>query len=290
MARPYVRSIQPYDAKEIFGNLSQTNHYQVSFSGLNSTIVDHLRSKYGILNADSFMSRKGGLLCSEASLPPTGLATGELKNDFMGIVQPYAHTRMYPEVDFTFYVDKDYTNLKVFEGWIDYIVSGSAGEIDELSKNYYHRLRYPDEYKMETMFISKFEKDYARQLDYQFVNAFPKSVSVSQVAYGSADLLRVTVQFVYDRYIVNPKGRLRENAPSKYIEQSQAETNKQQSLVPETGPEQRNILGNSQSELNELQRSAYLDSTKGRVFGRSQSARDLDESYEVTRNSRGEEI
>ena len=33
------------------------------------------------------------------------LATGEVRDNFMGIPQEFAHTRLYADVDFTFYVD-----------------------------------------------------------------------------------------------------------------------------------------------------------------------------------------
>lgn len=216
MARPYVRNIKPNEVKEIFGNLSQTNHYQVSFSGLNKPIIDHIRSKFGIFDVDRFMGTKGGIMCSDASLPSSSLATGEVRNDFIGVPQEFAHTRLYTDIDFTFYIDNDYKILRIFEGWIDYISSGSNREIDELSDNYYRRMRYPDTYKVQSMFISKFEKDYKQQLDYQFVNAFPKLMTAIPVSYGGADILKVSVSFNYDRYIVNPKGRIRQNISTEF--------------------------------------------------------------------------
>ena len=214
MARPYVRSIKPYEAKEIFGNLSQSNHYQVSFTNLPSAVSTHITTKFGVQSPDSFMSRRGGLLCSDASLPSSSLATGEVRSDFMGIPQEFAHTRLYTDIDFTFYIDNDYSILRIFEGWIDYVSSGSSNEIDELSDNYYRRMRYPDSYKTQSMFISKFEKDYGKQLDYMFINAFPKLTTAVPVSYGGADILKVSVSFNYDRYIVNPKGRIRPNEAS----------------------------------------------------------------------------
>ena len=69
--------------------------------------------------------RNSGLLCSSASLPGTSLATAEVKDNFMGVSQEFAHTRIYTDIDFTFYVDHDYNNLRFFEGWIDYISGGS---------------------------------------------------------------------------------------------------------------------------------------------------------------------
>ena len=77
-------------------------------------------------------------------------------------------------------------------------------------------MRYPDNYKVQTMFISKFERDFNSQIDYQFINAFPKLVTAIPVSYGAADLLKVSVQFTYDRYIVNPKGSIKKANISEF--------------------------------------------------------------------------
>ena len=158
-------------------------------------------------NAQDFISREAGLLCSDASLPASAFATAEVKDNFMGIPQEFAHSRLYTDIDFTFYVDDDYTMLNIFEGWMDYISSGAEREVADFQKPFYRRMRYPDTYKCDTMFISKFEKNAKRILRYQFINAFPKSITPIPVQYGSADLLKVNVSFNYDRYIVaNKKG------------------------------------------------------------------------------------
>ena len=34
----------------------------------------------------------------------------------MGVPQQFAHTRFYTDIDFSFYIDEDYTLLKIFEG------------------------------------------------------------------------------------------------------------------------------------------------------------------------------
>ena len=198
------------DLRELVGDLSQTNHYLVSFSTLNSTLMSYIQKRVGFSeDTRNFLSRKTGLLCSEASLPTSSLATGEVRDNFIGVPQEFAHTRLYTDIDFTFYIDSNYVNLRIFEAWMDYIAGGSQSEISELDENYYRRMNYPDNYKVQTMFISKFERDFNSQIDYQFVNAFPKLVTAIPVSYGAADLLKVTVSFTYDRYIVNPKGSIK---------------------------------------------------------------------------------
>ena len=217
MANRTVKKFAMKDMRELVGDLSQTNHYMVSFSTLNSTLMSYIQNRIGFReDVRNFLSRKTGLLCSEASLPTSSLATGEVRDDFMGIPQEFAHTRLYTDIDFTFYVDTNYVNLKIFESWMDYIAGGSEAEISELSENYYRRMNYPDNYKVQTMFISKFERDFNSQIDYQFINAFPKLVTAIPVSYGAADLLKVSVQFTYDRYIVNPKGSIKKSQVSEF--------------------------------------------------------------------------
>ena len=197
-----VQRITMQDVKEKLGKLSITNQYQVHFSILKKTITDYLES-IGLDNAKDFLSRDAGILCSEASLPASAFATGEVKDNFMGIPQEFAHTRLYTDIDFTFYVDQDYTLLRIFEGWMDYIASGADSDgIGVGQRGFYRRFKYPNDYKCDTMSITKFEKNLGRTLLYEFVNAFPKSITPIPVTYGTADLLKVTVSFNYDRYVV----------------------------------------------------------------------------------------
>ena len=190
------------EVKEKLGKLSLTNQYQVHFSALKPTITDYLEG-IGLDNAKDFLSRDAGILCSEASLPASAFATGEVKDNFMGIPQEFAHTRLYTDIDFTFYVDQEYTLLRIFEGWMDYVSSGADGDGVRLGDaGFYRRFKYPNDYKCDTMSITKFEKNIERTLMYEFRNAFPKSITSLPVTYGAADLLKVTVSFNYDRYIV----------------------------------------------------------------------------------------
>ena len=197
-----VQRITMQDVKDKLGKLSITNQYQVNFSSLKKTITDYLEI-IGLDYAKEFLSRDAGILCSEASLPASAFATGEVKDNFMGIPQEFAHTRLYTDIDFTFYVDQDYTLLRIFEGWMDYIASGADTDgVGPGQRGFYRRFKYPNDYKCDTMSITKFEKNLGRTLLYEFVNAFPKSITPIPVTYGTADLLKVTVSFNYDRYVV----------------------------------------------------------------------------------------
>jgi hypothetical protein len=153
--------------------------------------------------------RAYGVLCSDVSLPGSTFATSEVKDNFLGVTQEFAHTRLYTDIDATFYVDKRYRVLELFQGWMDFISGGSGGKVAQNSENkgFYRRFRFPDEYKTSVQ-IAKMERDYGivgkdfKSRTYSLVNAFPKSVSSVPVSYGPADILKITVTFNYDRYII----------------------------------------------------------------------------------------
>ena len=159
------------------------------------------------------------LSCSEASLPGSSIATHELNNDFTGVTERHAYRRLYDDrADFSFYVDREYRSILFFETWISYIVGEDNFEGQEKS-TYSYRVNYPKKYITPSLFITKFEKDtdpYQRKginsnvnikednttLEYQFVNAFPISITSMPVSYDAAQLLKCTVSFTYSRYVV----------------------------------------------------------------------------------------
>ena len=86
------------------------------------------------------------LMCCEASLPGSQLATTEITNNFTGATERHAYRRIYDEtIDLTFYVDAgNYMPIMFFETWMNEIVN--EDQTDALSGNYNYRIKYPDEY------------------------------------------------------------------------------------------------------------------------------------------------
>ena len=88
-------------------------------------------------------------------------------------------------------------------------------------------MKFPNDYKCDTIYITKFEKNYSGfgysdTLTYQFMRAFPKNVSSVPVAYGQSEFTKVTVEFAYDRYIVTKRKRKAETNPG-YIPGAQSQ-------------------------------------------------------------------
>ena len=147
--------------------------------------------------------------CSEASLPGSSIATFELKNDYTGVTERYAHRRMYDDrIDFTFYVDADkYLAIRFFESWMRF-VTGESGpradgsEMELTNTGYHYRMNYPKEYRCEGLKIVKFERNRRNSLEYEFVGAYPISVSAMPVSYDSSSLLKCSVSMTYLRYVI----------------------------------------------------------------------------------------
>jgi hypothetical protein len=85
-----------------------------------------------------------------------------------------------------FYVDKNYNALKFMESWMEFIASGSHNPIDSplppVKQNgdaYLYRMQYPEYYKSNETKITKFDRDYNREIEYTFRGLFPISNSIS---------------------------------------------------------------------------------------------------------------
>ena len=82
-------------ANRLMGPLAQTNHFLVTISSLTPEVETYLQEFSRASDFRRFLAERGGILCSDASLPTTSYATAEVKDNFMGIPQQFAHTRIY---------------------------------------------------------------------------------------------------------------------------------------------------------------------------------------------------
>ena len=107
-------------------NVAQTSNYFVRFSLPPSGLRNHLRRK-GI---DSrFIADNVGLLCYDAVLPGSAMASLNTAGDYQGLVEKFAHTRQFTQVSFDFYVDTQYKSLKFLEHWMEYISGQSDADL-----------------------------------------------------------------------------------------------------------------------------------------------------------------
>lgn len=194
MPAPIRRKISHF--KPLITDLAQTSHYQLSFGFLPLGLRNHLLAR-GI--ESRFVGEGVGLLCNSASLPGSSFGTTDISGNYIGVVEKFAHTRLFTQIDLEFYVDNQYRTLKFLEHWMEFISSGSTAS--PYDKGYFFRMKYPEEYKTNQTKIVKFEKDYRRSLEYTFYGLFPLSLNSTTISYNSSEILKATASFSYERYV-----------------------------------------------------------------------------------------
>jgi len=191
-----VRPRKISDFKPTFSNLAQTSHYQVIFAGLPTDLRQHLNVR-GV--GYRFITETSGLLCYNAVLPGSRLATADIVGNFMGVSEKMAHTRLFTQIQLEFYVDKEYKTLKFLDHWMEFIGNGSGQR--QSDAGYYYRMEYPDSYKSNQTKIIKFDRDYKEEIEYTFYGMFPIDLSSTTVKYDSSEVLKATATFSFDRYL-----------------------------------------------------------------------------------------
>ena len=205
MARPRPRRIS--DFKPTLTNLAQTSHYEVRFGRAPAGLANYLKGR-GV--DGRFITGDMGLLCFSAQIPFANIATANINGGFTGVGEKFAHSRIFTPITLTFYVDKEYRVLKFLEHWMEFTAGGThapggrTGVIKQNRSNYFIRMQYPEEYRMEETKIIKFERDYANSLEYTFFNLFPQNVTNIAVSYDQSKTLTASATFEYTRYVSGP--------------------------------------------------------------------------------------
>ena len=177
-----------------------TSHFDVEIGFPSGSLGTKLR---GILGGTTLQQDRLNLMCSEAVLPGSSLATTEVNNDYTGVTERHAYRRIYDEtIDLSFYIDAaNYLSVQFFETWISEILNEDQEEA--ISPNYTYRAKYPDDYMNEQgLKIIKFEKDLNSQLQYTFIRSYPRSITSMPVTYDGSSLLKCSVQMSYIRYVM----------------------------------------------------------------------------------------
>ena len=200
---PQPRSMSEIKSKLL--NPALTSHFECSFNPPDS-VRKWAESKQISSAGAAYDWDTISIHCSEASLPGSSLVTHEINNDFTGVTERFAYRRLYDDrADFTFYVDHDYKVIRFFENWLSYIADEQIGK-NFVGPDYFYRMNYPENYRSESLYIKKFERDYAgNHLQYQFLQAYPISINSMPVSYDSSNILKCTISFSYTRYFITTK-------------------------------------------------------------------------------------
>ena len=118
-----------------------------------------------------YKGRRMELLASEANLPGTNMQVVQEVGSRQGVRERFASQRQYTDISVSFYVTHDYTSLRFFQEWINFMNPLYIGQIGQTfpngqaqgypnatDHNAFHRFRYPHQYKRDIQ-ITKFERD-----------------------------------------------------------------------------------------------------------------------------------
>ena len=135
--------------------------------------LDQWLTSCGIFR-DNDKQRRFELLATEATLPGTSMSVVQEVGSRQGIRERFATQRQYTDISIGFYVTSDYTSLRLFQEWVNYmnpLFTGNDGQPFEKGSrggyptsgalNGFHRFRYPNQYKRDIQ-ITKFERDFGK--------------------------------------------------------------------------------------------------------------------------------
>jgi hypothetical protein len=213
---PIVRNIASIKSNLLHPAL--TSHFEVTIPRPPG-LTDNYLTANG-LPSYTGLQEQLNLMCSEATLPGSNLATFEINDNFHGVTERHAYRRIYDDrIDLTFYVNADnYMPIRYFEIWMKYIsgesVSAGGGMLSSKNSNYFYRVNYPDKYMATGLQVIKFERTgdtkneryISKPLIYEFINSYPISVASMPVSYDSSSLLKCSVSLSYIRYLMMPTG------------------------------------------------------------------------------------
>ena len=158
-------------------NVAQTSQYIVKFALPVSPLRSYLRRK-GV--NDRFVAEDIGLLCSSAVLPGSALASVDTRGDFQGVIEKFAHTRNFTQINLEFYVDNDYKILKFFEHYIEFITGriykNVIASFESEKNNYSVRAVNPDH-----QFIEKSEIKEGRFINQIDIENYTKNIVIGNL-------------------------------------------------------------------------------------------------------------
>tara|TARA_Y100001963_G_C6665402_1_gene392472 strand:+ start:38 stop:748 length:711 start_codon:yes stop_codon:yes gene_type:complete len=216
------------DVSNILTKVAISSQFKVSLN-LNRNTGDQDLLSYltrcGIFDSVDSTGESYDFLCSQAALPSSQLFYGEERGSRQGTIERFPTFRVYDMFGLTFYVDRDYNVVRLFEEWVNYInpIYDTTGRYEgqkqgQLNtyrdRSSHYRLRYPDSYKRDIS-ITKFERDLVRNpndpnsilnnvplLTYRFIDCFPESINTVPLTYEGSTVLELTVNFMFLRHTV----------------------------------------------------------------------------------------
>lgn len=132
------------------------------------------------------------LQCEATDLPGKSFITSDAK--VYGPVYKVPYQVQYETVNFTFISSNDFSEKKIFDNWLNLIMSPST-----------YNLRFPkDSGYLTNVYITQFDDSGTKIYRVQLIDAFPSGMSAMNVSWASDTFHRLTVQFTFHKYEAIP--------------------------------------------------------------------------------------
>lgn len=207
-----LRSIINSDA-----GMAYANEYEVKFDfGAQSKLRNALSSAGFNATGDALSNMV--FLCDEASLPGQFTSTQEFDGRYVGKFMQYANTKLYNDFSLSFMVTNKANPVKFFDAWMYFMFPEQSilSENNRIARaDYKNRalvnnstvVSYYDDYVCEMIEVRKFykTKDAANggfSVKYNIMRAYPFSIEAIPLGYGASTLVKLRVNFKYEKFIV----------------------------------------------------------------------------------------
>ena len=197
MAGSLPNGIRTSDLKSRILNLAQTSVYQIKLVPPPG-VVSYLST----LGFDFYLSAPNiELLCKDLDLPQSKLQTFDIYDNYAGVSEKMVQRRDHGTTFRTsFYVDRNYRVIDVFDGWIDYTTNQTDANLYK-SEFATYRMQYPSQYRGQ-IYVTKFEKDaYGTAEQYTLIGAYPLSINAIPLGYNQSQIMELQVTFSFIRYV-----------------------------------------------------------------------------------------
>jgi len=197
------------------GGMSFSNNFVVKFLNPPAGLTFIPGGDQGVSGTSDYFE----MFCTEAQLPNTNTAQGQMNGIYVGSGQVnYPHTRVFTELQLGFMCDANLTALKFMQDWVDMIFDEGGSNETGLSReemqsrafdrnreeNRNIRLKYRDEYTCDIA-ITKTEiggnsSTERAPITYILEKAYPYAIDAVPLQFGSSQITQVTTQISYMRH------------------------------------------------------------------------------------------
>lgn len=161
------------------------------------------------------------LQCEAAELPGRDVSMIEYRH--YAFIRRIPHQNLYGQASFTFYCMGDMWEKKMFDAWMDLMIPTNSGlvtypETDSGGHNY-----------DTSVYVNQYDMTGALQYQTQLIEAMPTSISPLPTNWATDDVHRLTVNFVFKKWITSDIQNIATNPLGTAINNF---NNELQSLIP----------------------------------------------------------